>query len=126
MTIYIIYIFTNIDKLRSTPRVEILNIYKDKEKAYEYALRKQISYIDLLDLSFDDKNNGKEIIMYITDDEKSCEDRLEFFHKNIYRIFGLPKITSMPSCDMIYVSQKYDFDDMYFEKDIKELIDDCE
>ena len=121
MTIYIIYCLTHIDKLRTVPTVDILNIYEDKEKAYEYALRKQLSYIDLLDLSFDVKNNGREIVMFLTDDKKSFEQRLEYFHNNIYNIFGNPKFSGLPSCSMIYVSEKYDFDDKHFESDIKEI-----
>jgi hypothetical protein len=126
MTIYIIYCLNHIDKLRSVPTVDILNIYQDKEKAYEYALRKQLSYIDLLDLSFDTKNNGREILMFLTDDEKSFEQRLEYFHNNIYSIFGKPKFSIKPSCNIIYVSKKDDFDDKYFESDIKEIQEMCE
>jgi hypothetical protein len=125
-SIYSIYGLVNIDKLKSIPNVELYRIYKNKDMAYEYALIKQLSYINLLDLALDTKNNGKEIFMYITDNEKTFEERLEYFHKNINKIFGKSKISGLPSCVLVYVDKKDDFDDENFTRDIIDLKEMCD
>lgn len=124
---YIVYGLINIDKFKGKPLVELYKIYKDEEKAYEYALRKQLSYINLLDLALDIENNGKELFMFITNSEKRFKERLQYFYENINKIFGNPKIPGLPSCIIVFVEQKNNFDDDHFDRDIsnlKEMYDD--
>lgn len=122
MVFYIVYSLEHIDNIRrSQSKSNIEKIYKNKEKAYEYALRKQLSYIDLLDLTFDVKNNGKEIFLYLTNDEKSFHERLNYFHNNFQKIFGKPKFSAQPSCICIYVKEFHEFSDDTFIEDLNEL-----
>ena len=54
MVLFVVFSVEHVDNVRrSESKGNVEKIYMNKEKAYEYALRKQLSYIDLLDLSFD-------------------------------------------------------------------------
>jgi hypothetical protein len=127
MVFYIVFSVEHIDSFRKSDSYACINkIYSDKEKAFEFALRKQLSYIDLLDLSFDVENDGKKLFMYLTDDEKNFEDRLSFFHINKKKIFPKPKFSAQSSNTSVFVKQITELDDEKFKIDIQEIKDLCE
>ena len=122
MILYVVYAVYHVDSIRrAQSKGDVERIYIDKEKVYEYALRKQLSYIDLVDLGMDKKNDGDNILLFLTDDDKTYQERLSFFHANFIKIFGSPRFSAQPSSVALYVKTFDSLSDNTFEEDIKEL-----
>lgn len=127
MVLFVVFSVEHVDNVRrSESKGNVEKIYMNKEKAYEYALRKQLSYIDLVNLAMDKENNGGNILLFLTDDDKTYQERLCYFHSNFTKIFGKPRFTSQPSSVAIYVKEFDKFSDESFENDIQEIKELCE
>jgi hypothetical protein len=90
MKFFIIYIF-NIE----TNSKEILKIFLQEEKAYEFALKHQCLDIDMIDLSF----NEEEMFNYITDTSLKAKERLIYIHLNFN------KFSDNQPVDKVYVEE---------------------
>ena len=115
---FIVYYIGHVDCYkRAESYGDIYGIYKNKEKAYEIAVRLQIDYFA--------GNFGlnKKDFNFLNDDSKTYSEKYEYIHdyENEKSLFGESEFTMQPSCVIYHVKEIKDFGENSFNKDISRL-----